>query len=84
MKHLPTRSRRMGWRRFMKEHATCLESYRIEQMVDLVESVPMGKASSGEMTLASDVPEFKDILDGSEQIVAVMDVPVYVRRISLP
>jgi hypothetical protein len=58
--------------------------YRIEQMVDLVESVPMGKASSGEMTLASDVPELKDILDGSEQIVAVMDVPVYVRRISLP
>ncbi|MEY8829236.1 hypothetical protein AB9K34_12640 [Sedimentitalea sp. XS_ASV28] len=53
-------------------------------MVDLVESAPMGKASSGEMTLASDVAELTDILDGSEQIVAVMDVPVYVRRISLP
>jgi len=58
--------------------------YRSQQMVDLVASTPLGKPSSGEFSLTSSVPELASILDGSQEIVSVMDVPVYVREISLP
>jgi hypothetical protein len=58
--------------------------YRFRQLVDLVASTPLGKPKSGEFNVTSNVPELASILDGSEEIVAVMDVPVYVREISLP
>ncbi len=58
--------------------------YRFRQMVDLVASTPLGKSTSGEFSLTSSVPELTSLLDGSEEIVAVMDVPVYVREMSLP
>ena len=58
--------------------------YRIEQMVDLVKSVPLEMDRVSEMTLTSSVPALAGILDGSEEIVAVMDVPVYLRHIWLP
>lgn len=58
--------------------------YRFRQMVDLVASTSLGKPSSGEFSLKSSVPELGSLLDGSEEIVAVMDVPVYVREIWLP
>lgn len=58
--------------------------YRFQQLADLVVSVPMGKPASGAFSLSSSVDELAAILDGSEEILAVIDVPVYVREISLP
>ena len=53
-------------------------------MVDLVMSTAAGKPMTGEFKLTSTVLELADIFDGSEEIVAVMDVPVYVRKVYLP
>ncbi|MHA6326339.1 hypothetical protein [Roseivivax sp. CAU 1753] len=58
--------------------------YRYEQMVDLVASTAVGKPSSGEFQLSNSIAELAAIFDGSEQIIAVMDVPVYVRDVFLP
>lgn len=58
--------------------------YRYEQMVDLVVSEGLGKPASGTYRVTSDVPELAALFDGSERIMAVMDVPVYVREVSLP
>ena len=58
--------------------------YRYDQMVDLVVSEGLGKPASGTYRLTSDVTELTSLFNGREQIVAVMDVPVYVRNVSLP
>lgn len=58
--------------------------YRYDQMVDLVVSSALGKPSSGEFSLTSNVSELGAIFDGSQEIIAVMDVPVYVRKVYLP
>ncbi|EPX81988.1 hypothetical protein [Salipiger mucosus] len=58
--------------------------YRFRQLVDLVASTPLGKPASGEFSLTGSGPGLSALLDGTEEIVAVMDVPVYVREISLP
>lgn len=58
--------------------------YRFDQMVDLVVSDGLGKPASGTYSVTSDVADLSAVFDGSEQIVTVMDVPVYVRDVSLP
>ena len=58
--------------------------YRYDQMVDLVVSKALGKPSSGEFSLTSTVAELDAVLDGSQETIAVMDVPVYVRKVFLP
>lgn len=58
--------------------------YRFEQLVDLVMSKAVGKPINGEMTLESTVLELADIFDGTEEVVAVLDIPVYIRKVFLP
>lgn len=58
--------------------------YRINQLVDLVESKPMGKTGSSKLRLDSDLPDLAKVLNGTQEIIAVMDIPIYVRKISLP
>lgn len=58
--------------------------YRYEQMVDMVVSAPLGKPSSGDFNLTGTLPGLEAVFDGTQEIVAVMDVPVYVRKVYLP
>jgi hypothetical protein len=58
--------------------------YRYTQMVDLVFSSAIGKPASGDIRLVNTIAELQPLIDGTEEIIAVMDVPVYVREISLP
>ncbi len=58
--------------------------YRYNQLVDLVMSKAVGKPMNGEFKLVSTVLELADVFDGSEEVVAVLDVPVYVRDVYLP
>ena len=58
--------------------------YRYDQLVDLAMSAPVGKPLAGEFSLTSTVPELAGIFDGSEQTIAILDVPVYVRKVYLP
>ncbi|MDJ0637584.1 MAG: hypothetical protein QNJ20_02020 [Paracoccaceae bacterium] len=58
--------------------------YRYEQMVDLVMSKAVGKPSSGDYSLTNGISDLETVLDGSEEIIAILDVPVYVRDVFLP
>lgn len=58
--------------------------YRFDQLTDLVVSTPMGKPSSGDFSLTSTLTDLGDVLDGNEEIVAIIDTPIYVRDIFLP
>ncbi len=58
--------------------------YRYSQLADLVMSKAVGKPMGGEFKLTSTVLELAEIFDGSEEVVAVIDVPVYVRDVFLP
>ena len=58
--------------------------YRYEQMVDLVVSTSLGKPASGTYSLSGTGAGLDGVLNGSEEIIAVMDVPSYVRKVFLP
>ncbi len=58
--------------------------YRFDQLTDLVVSTPMDKPSSGDFSLASSLTDLGEILDGTEEIVAIIDTPIYVRDVFLP
>lgn len=58
--------------------------YRFDQLIDLVVSTPMDKPSSGDFSLASSLADLEEILDGTEEIVAIIDTPIYVRDVFLP
>ena len=58
--------------------------YRYDQMVDLVVSTALGKPSSGEFSLTNSIGGLSAVLDGTHEVTAVMDVPVYVRKVYLP
>ncbi|MDU8911289.1 hypothetical protein [Aestuariicoccus sp. MJ-SS9] len=58
--------------------------YRYDQLTDLLMSTALGKPLSGSFEMSTDIPELAAVFDGSESLVAIADVPVYVRKISLP
>ncbi len=58
--------------------------YRYQQLADLAMSVPLGKKLSGEMSLASSIPELAGLLNGQEDIIAAIVLPVYMRETFLP
>lgn len=58
--------------------------YRYDQLVQLVMSVPADKPLSGEYVFSCSIADLANVLDGSEKTVAILDVPVYVRKVSLP
>ena len=58
--------------------------YRYEQLADLVMSVPADKSLGGETTFTSTIPELAPMFDGSEKMISVIAIPVYVRQVFLP
>ncbi|NND44880.1 MAG: hypothetical protein HKN58_06120, partial [Xanthomonadales bacterium] len=58
--------------------------YRYDSIVDVVSSKAMGKPVAGSVSLTSTVPELAGIFNGAEEIAAVLDVPVRVRKSYLP
>ena len=58
--------------------------YRVNQLTDLIASKALEKPASGTFALTNGLSDLSSILDGSEDIVAVIDVPMYVREIFLP
>jgi hypothetical protein len=59
-------------------------TYRYDNIIDLVMSTAIGKPIAGEFSLSSSVPELAGIFNGSEEVIAILDVPVRVRKIYLP
>jgi hypothetical protein len=58
--------------------------YRYDSVTDLVMSSAIGKPMTGEYNMTSSVPDLADIFDGSQETIAILDIPVRVRKIFLP
>lgn len=58
--------------------------YRYEQVVDLVSSTPAGVDRIEDFALTTTIEELAPMFDGSEELVAVIAVPWYLRHTYLP
>lgn len=58
--------------------------YRYDSVTDLVMSSAIGKPITGDYSMTSSVPELADIFDGSQETIAILDIPVRVRKVFLP
>lgn len=58
--------------------------YRYDQLADLAMSEALGKTLEGEISVQSSISELNEMIDGSERVVGVVYVPMYVRELYLP
>ncbi|SDK77056.1 hypothetical protein [Aliiruegeria lutimaris] len=58
--------------------------YRYDRLIELLSSTPLGKPLSGDVSVSVSIAELAEMFDGSESLVAIMDVPVYVLDVFLP
>ena len=58
--------------------------YRVEQLTDLVKSIPAGVDRVQTFQFRVTMSELRKLFDGSEQIVGILVIPWYVRQLSLP
>ena len=58
--------------------------YRYDQLVDVAMSKPAGRRLAGAYKFRSMISELQGLFDGFEETIAILDVPVYVRKVSLP
>jgi hypothetical protein len=58
--------------------------YRYDQLAGLAMNTAMGRALNGTASFSSTDPNLAKLFDGSEDLVAIVSIPTYVREISLP
>jgi hypothetical protein len=58
--------------------------YRYDQAAELVMNNTSGYELSNEWEFSSSVPEFADMFNGSEELIAILNIPVYVRDVFEP
>ena len=54
------------------------------ELVEPVMSTPAGMPLSGDFKLSTSIPELHSLLDGSQELVAMMNIPTYVRTVFTP
>lgn len=60
------------------------EIYQYDQLVELAMNVTLGRELKGDVTYSTNIPALSDLFDGSESLVAVVSVPVYLRDVVQP
>jgi hypothetical protein len=58
--------------------------YRYQQIVDLVRSVPTEVDRVNNYAFATSIPEMAPMFDGTEELIAIVNIPWYLRRTYLP
>lgn len=58
--------------------------YRYEQLAGLAMNAAIGRELDGTASFSSTDPDLAKLFDGSEDLVAIVSIPSYVREISLP
>ncbi len=58
--------------------------YRTDEAVDVVKSVPGNVDRVKHYSFTIKLPEYAKVLDGTEQLIAIVQYPLYVINISLP
>lgn len=57
---------------------------RFEQLSDLAMSAPLGRALNGDLEISSSIPELAALFSGDEETIAVIVIPMYVRKVFEP
>ena len=55
-----------------------------DSVTDVIMSDAMGKPVSGSFNLDNTIPELASVLDGDEKLIAILDIPVRVRKTFYP
>jgi hypothetical protein len=71
-------------RPYSNSDPTVSRIFSYDQLVELVMSLPANKPLTGEFSLSTTIPELAGLFDGSQQLVAIMNIPVYVRKVYMP
>lgn len=58
--------------------------FRYDQLVELAMSIPANKPLTGNFHLSTSIPALTGLFDGSQQLLAIMNIPVYVRNVFIP
>ena len=58
--------------------------YRVDQAADLIKSVPMQVDRAQKYELKITMSDLRPTFDGTEKLVSVATIPLYVRKVSLP
>ena len=58
--------------------------YRYDQLANLAMNLAMGRPLNGKVSFSSTDPDLAGLFDGSEALVAIVSIPVFVRKITLP
>lgn len=58
--------------------------YQYDQAAELIMNTTSGYELSNEWKFSSSVPEYADLFDGSENLAAILNIPVYVRDVFEP
>ena len=71
-------------RTFPVTDTSFFEIYRHDQLAEVVMSNALGKPMSGTPDYTSSVMELDGVLDGSQEVVSVVHLPIYYRQVFLP
>ncbi len=63
---------------------TLLQIYRYDQLAELVMNPGLGREIDGTFTYSAEIPALSGLFDGSEDLVSVVSIPVYVREVYRP
>lgn len=58
--------------------------YRYDQLAELAMNPGLGRELDGSFTYTADIPALSGLFDGTEELVAIVSIPVYVRQVFEP
>ncbi len=79
-----------GWstggesRPYSSENPDFFRIYRYDQLAGLAMNAAMGRELNGTVSFTVTDPDLATLFDGTEQLVSIISIPVFVREISLP
>ncbi len=79
-----------GWvtagesRPFSPEDPEFFRIYRYDQLASLAMNTNMGLELNGTVNFSASDPDLEALFDGSEELVSIVSIPIYLRKISLP
>lgn len=58
--------------------------YQYDQLAELAMNATLGRELNGDVSFTADVPALSGLFDGTESLVAIVSIPVYVREVYEP
>lgn len=69
---------------FAADDPEYFEIYQYDQLAELAMNATLGRELKGDVTYSTDIPALTGLFDGTESLVAVVSIPVYLREVVQP